>query len=96
MVWQEARNSRLFYDSMQGQNIITRSIVVPRVGQASRAEQAGRARLMGACAAVLCVVLQVYDSLTSRGVLVSEWIEGRKLSSLNRNDKVGREGGTRL
>lgn len=38
-----------------------------------------------------CVVLQVYDSLTSRGVLVSEWIEGRKLSSLNRNDKVGRE-----
>lgn len=34
------------------------------------------------------VALQVYDGLTSRGVLVTEWIEGRKLSSYSKDVEV--------
>jgi hypothetical protein len=37
---------------------------------------------------VVRVALQVYDGLTSRGVLVTEWIEGRKLSSYSKDVEV--------
>ena len=36
----------------------------------------------------VCVPLQVFDELTTRYVLVSKWIDGRRLSSLDKNSEV--------
>jgi predicted unusual protein kinase regulating ubiquinone biosynthesis (AarF/ABC1/UbiB family) len=38
----------------------------------------------------------VYDNLTTRVVLVSEWIEGRKLSSFKQENPVGATVGSRV
>jgi hypothetical protein len=51
------------------------------------------AEAMGACALVkdAIVVPEVFDSLSTRDVLVTSWIEGRKINSFNKDDPGEKE-----
>lgn len=51
------------------------------------------AEAMGSCALVkdAIVVPEVFDTLSTRDVLVTSWIEGRKINSFNKDDPVEKE-----